>query len=229
MTTIYNYHPATGEYLSQAKASLDPLEGKPLVPSFATTKKPPAVRENEIAVFKDDAWSIISDYRGTEYWLADGSVHTIEEVGEKLPKEALDAPPAPTLDELKAQAKEKVLVFASDTRAKVAGQVDQYKLAGWNDKSQRAQRVLAGNASEADIAILQAECDQRGHSETPEQLAATQAKKGQALAMAVAVIDGMEDTAMKSVEAATSENALEALLEELEAKATVQLSQLVGG
>lgn len=229
MTNIYNYHPTTGVYLNQAEASLDPLEGKPLIPSFATTKKPPVVREHEIAVFKDDAWSIVSDYRGTEYWLADGSVHTIENIGEKLPKEALDVPPAPTLDELKAQAKDKVFLFASNTRAKVAGEVDQYKLAGWNDKSQRAQRVLAGNASEADIAILQAECDQRGHSETPEELAATQAQKGQALAMAVAVIDGMEDTAIESVEAATSEIALSALLEKLEAKATVQLSQLLGG
>ncbi len=149
-------------------------------------------------------------------------------IAEGLPNVVL-LPPAPTFDELKTQAKEKVLLFASDTRAKVAGQVDQYKLAGWNDKSQRAQRVLAGNASEADIAILQAECDQRGHSETPEQLAATQAQKGQALAMAVAVIDGMENTAIESVETATSENALAALLEELEAKATVQLSQLIGG
>ncbi len=130
--------------------------------------------------------------------------------------------------ELKTQTLEKVLVFASDIRAKVAGQVDQYKLAGWNDKSQRAQRVLAGNISEGDLAILQAECDQRGHSETPEQLATTQAKKGQSLAMAVAVIDGMEDTAIQSVEAATSEKALAALLEELQAKATVQLNQLLG-
>ena len=148
-------------------------------------------------------------------------------ITEGLPDVVL-LPPKLTLDELKTQAKEKVVIFASSVRAKVAGRVDLYKLAGWNDKSQRAQRVLAGNTSEIDIAILQAECDQRGLSETPEQLAAIQAKKGQALAMAVAVIDGMESTAMESVEVATNESALVTLLDELEAKARVQLSQLVG-
>jgi len=95
MATIYNYHPTTNEYLNETTARLDPLESKPMIPAHATTKKPPAAKENEAAIFENDSWQIVSDYRGVEYWLSDGSVHTILELGEELPIEALSEKPAP--------------------------------------------------------------------------------------------------------------------------------------
>ena len=95
MTTIYNYHPTTSEYLNATTARLDPLESKPLIPAHATIEKPPAVKENQAAVFESGGWQIVSDYRGANYWLPDGSVHTIIELGEELPPEALNEKPAP--------------------------------------------------------------------------------------------------------------------------------------
>lgn len=137
------------------------------------------------------------------------------------------APPLPSLDDLKDIARDDVRDFAKDARAKLADYADQYKLAGWNDKAQRAQRVIDKVASESDIAILKAECDKRGKQETPEQLAATQAAKSQKLAMAVAIIDGMEAAALEAIDSKRNENTLAELSKELKAQANVQLNQLL--
>jgi len=102
MTTIYHYHPTTSEYRNETTASLDPLEKKPMIPAHATTKKPPATKENEAAIFENDSWQIVPDYRGVEYWLPDGSVYEILELSQELPPEALSEKPAPTAEELAA-------------------------------------------------------------------------------------------------------------------------------
>ena len=223
---IYNHHPQTGEFLNQSEASLDPIEQKPMVPAFATELEPPEVQDNEKAVFVDGAWQVISDYRETEYWLEDGSHTVIAELGATPPEDALFSPP---MASLKEGAKKKVAAFSADARAKLAGHADQYKLAGWNDKSQRAQRVIANTASDADIAILQTECDKRGKGETPQGLALKQAAKGQALAQAVAVIDGMESAALEAIASKRSENTLSALLDQLQTEANAELNRLLGG
>ncbi len=136
--------------------------------------------------------------------------------------------PEKTVEDLKQSAKLKVYEFSAGVRAKLTGYADQYKVAGWNDKFQRAQRVIANTASDADIAILQAECDKRGKSETPQELAQKQAAKGQALATAVAIIDGMESAALDAIESKRSENTLAALLDDLQTQASQQLQQLLG-
>ena len=93
MSTLYNYHPETGELLRISEARLDPIEHKPLVPAFATLIKPPETKAQEAVVFVDGAWKLMDDYRGTEYWLADGTHVTITKLGEVPPKDALSAPP----------------------------------------------------------------------------------------------------------------------------------------
>jgi hypothetical protein len=226
MTNIYNYHLTTGEYLSQAEANLDPLEGKPLLPSFATTKKPPALHEHEMAVFKDDAWNIVSDYRGTKYWLADGTAHVIESLDKKPPKKALESPPPPSLDELKAQAKEKVSVFATNTRAKLTGHADYYKVAGWNKKGQLAERIANKTATDAEKAIVKAECTQRGKGETPLQLARKQLARGQRFAMAIATIDGMESASLSALATCTTVDEIKTLLTQLDQQAKAVLAEL---
>ena len=227
MTTIYNYDPQTSEYLHESVAALDPLEGQPLIPAFATTKMPPAVRQNEVAVFDGVLWKIVPDYRGLTYWLGDKSEHSIDQLGMTPPEDALDAPPLPTLDELKQAAAESIISFASDARATLTGHADLYKVAGWNDKSQRARRVVADTACDADLAVLQAEADRRGKGETLEQLAHKQLEKAQALAMAVSVIDGLEIAGLKTIDSIQSAEALDETLNTLKAAATAELNNLL--
>lgn len=57
---IYNYHPATREYLGQAQADESPLEpGVYLIPAFATTIEPPACPLGFIAKFDGEEWALV--------------------------------------------------------------------------------------------------------------------------------------------------------------------------
>lgn len=66
---IYNYDEFTGIYTGESEASLDPeetrIQGKNvyLIPDFATTKKPPKTKQNEVAVY-NNGWEKVPDYRG---------------------------------------------------------------------------------------------------------------------------------------------------------------------
>jgi len=66
---VYHYDRLTGELCGQSTADLDPLEGKPLIPSHATTKKSPAKKADYVCVFDvlKSAWTQVSDNRGTVY------------------------------------------------------------------------------------------------------------------------------------------------------------------
>lgn len=70
MTKIYNYHPITLEYLNSQNAELDPAELQinnkkvPLVPAYATLTKPPATGDYKIAIFNENSWEIVDDFRG---------------------------------------------------------------------------------------------------------------------------------------------------------------------
>ena len=77
MTTIYHYHPASGEYTASTQAQMSPLEPDvPLIPAHATTQAPPAAGEHQAAVFDAAAqkWQLVPDWRGVQlYSTADGS------------------------------------------------------------------------------------------------------------------------------------------------------------
>jgi hypothetical protein len=227
MTTIYNYHPSTGEYLSESQASLDPLEGKPLVPAFATVKKPPSIKSNQCAVFSNGDWVLESDFRGTDYWLADGTNNTIQDLGETLPEKALTEAPAPTLEKLKEDALSAVKTFATETRAKLTGYADQYQLAGWVGKSEIAKRVIAGTATDQEVASIQAEVDKRGQGETVEGLATKQLEKSTKLTIASAIIDGLESSAVTAIKSKQKESTLAALMETLLVDAEAELQALL--
>ena len=94
---IYNYHPATGEFLGSATADKSPLEpGVFLIPAYATTVAPPTPSKNQIPIFLGGKWVMHNDYRGKTYYETDtGERHDIINIGEspnpswteKVPKE----------------------------------------------------------------------------------------------------------------------------------------------
>ncbi|ODS24168.1 hypothetical protein AB835_04630 [Candidatus Endobugula sertula] len=131
-----------------------------------------------------------------------------------------------TLDELKANAMGEVKRFATEIRAAMTGHADANEVTGWLKKVPRAERIINGTASEKDIAIQQAECDERGHGETPLELAEKQIEKSDRLDTAIAVIDGMQSAALPAIQSKRNENTLAELLEELKAKATQKLKEL---
>ncbi|MEP2979042.1 MAG: hypothetical protein ABJO86_06125 [Lentilitoribacter sp.] len=91
---IYNFHTQTGEYMGASRADANPLEaGEFLIPACATTLKPLQAGEGEKAVFDGNEWRIQKDNRGVDYWLDDGSHHTITELNQSIPDQALSEPP----------------------------------------------------------------------------------------------------------------------------------------
>lgn len=83
---IYNYDPTTKEYTGSCEASLDPQEtivqGKDiyLIPAYATDKKPPKTKANEICVY-DNGWKIEADFRGKYIVNDEMKPYVVKEIG----------------------------------------------------------------------------------------------------------------------------------------------------
>ena len=105
---VYLYDEDTGEYLHPLSCQPNPKHpGEFLIPPGNTLAiKPPEATENQKAVVNQSKtdWQLLPDFRGTEYWLPDGSQHEITELGVDLPEDALDEPPPPSAEELEQQA-----------------------------------------------------------------------------------------------------------------------------
>ncbi len=100
------------------------------------------------------------------------------------------------LREFQETTERKISQLATQARQSAAQGADQYKLTGWVNKAERAGRWLTGTYTDVDTEILQEECDRRGQAETPQDLVVKQAGKAKALALLVAIIDGLESAAM---------------------------------
>ncbi|XZG71738.1 DUF4376 domain-containing protein [Chitinibacteraceae bacterium HSL-7] len=107
MQMIYPYHPSTGREGTPQRAEIDPLDGRAVLLAYTTFAAPPVTASRESAVYIDadgrvpldpglGSWSVVADWVGYRYWLADGSAHEITELGVTPPADALEAaPPAP--------------------------------------------------------------------------------------------------------------------------------------
>jgi hypothetical protein len=83
-------------FTKQIAAKKDPVSEKWMIPAYATEIELIPEKAGHQRYFKDGAWHYVVDNIGTEYWLADGSKHTITELGEALPEGALlEEPPKP--------------------------------------------------------------------------------------------------------------------------------------
>lgn len=97
---IYHYDRDTFELKAVSEAKLDPREGKPMIPAFATTLVPPEATQNKVAVFISGAWKLVDDFRQVKYWKAWDTMKTIENLGETPPPEATMTPPPQSNPEL---------------------------------------------------------------------------------------------------------------------------------
>ena len=71
---IFNYHPKTGEYISEQEARPNPVTaGEYLIPAHATTTAPPESTPGKARVFSGVEWSQADDHRGKTIWKTDRS------------------------------------------------------------------------------------------------------------------------------------------------------------
>lgn len=148
--TVYSYDRDTGEYRGEAVAHENPRRpGSYLLPAFSTEAAPSATGEREAAVYRDGAWSVVPDWRGHEYWLADGSRHEITELGVEPPDGALDEEPPQPADQRRKAAKDAIDAAAGEARAAFVsvgwGVEEEYRLA----KAETDAWIAAGKPADA--------------------------------------------------------------------------------
>ena len=92
MQQVHNYDPITFEYAGSDKAQIDPMETKVqekevyMVPANATLEVPHIETPNTANVFKEGKWELVTDLRGTEYFLPnDSEKYIIDSIGTELP------------------------------------------------------------------------------------------------------------------------------------------------
>lgn len=240
MTNIHNFDAETGAYLSTAKARLDPLDRKPMVPANATLIAPPAQKEGMVRVFNGDAWAQVEDHRGKTYWLADKSEHVVENLG-PMPAGALNEAPIPSLDERKEAAIAQAHDIAIGIRRTVAENAPIERAISWVNKvpyalmwkahedGGDANGPLASVAAEAQ-AGFQIEADVKGT--TAIALRDRTLAKNATFFRATQLVEGMEGLAETDIPAAADDEALDAAiaqLQTLQAQAMQQLDAIIKG
>lgn len=235
MTTLYNFDPVTNEHISETEARNDPKDKTPMVPNFSTLVKPPRTAKNEAAVWNEDAWTIQPDFRGFEYWLDDGSYIKIKTIGAKPPENALKSKPEPTLEELKASARNAAENIAKKIRLNIANNASTERVAGWllktifalswaeyddTSKKTEALRTLA------DVAKRGFELEGNITKEDPKKLRSRTIKSAGGLFLAQQIVEAIERTAEIDIAKASSKNELKATIKNLQSMQNDAQAQL---
>ncbi|WP_261840939.1 hypothetical protein [Aliamphritea ceti] len=243
---LNHFNPSTREFTHSAPAISNPVKKGEFFPqAFATAEPLPELKANQIAIRNadDTEWLAVDDYRGTAWRTDTKEPITITELGPLTDGVTIIEPLAfslwqsnswkvdrtAELADSKSKAIKMVQAFATGCRQNIAGYADHYTTAGWADKARRAERVVAGGGTAADIKILTAEATRRNKNETPEELAELQCQKAEAYAEAEGVIDGLESNAVNQLNQVTDITAVQPLLGVLQATAETEFEALRHG
>jgi hypothetical protein len=103
---IYNFDPATGQYINSSIADISPMEPNVhLIPANAVAIAPPNTSANKAAIInaQHTIWTLVDDFVGTEYWMEDGTYHIITDLDVTPPINSLTEKPLPSLLSVKEQ------------------------------------------------------------------------------------------------------------------------------
>ncbi len=204
MTKIYHVDAYSGEFTNWTTARLDPKAGAPLVPANAVTVAPPNVGENEIAVWVDGAWKKRPDHRRAEYWLPDGSHHTVTAIGDVPPADALNAPPPVPREEQRAAAISRIDAVHAEYLRTLTGDATVEERGTWKAKEEAARALVAGDATAGQTAMLRAEANGAGITEAA--LAAKIIAKADGFLSLIGVAAGLRAKARAAVVAVTDDS-----------------------
>lgn len=164
MATLYHSDPATGAYAGATEARLDPIDGAPLVPRYATLTPPPDPAEGHLAVLQDGAWREVPDQRGVIYWLPDGTEHKITELGQTPPEGALLAKPPALRGDQHVAALAKLRDLHAGLLSEFSGNPAWQEAITWTRKLLAAEAILDGNAKDMHRRVLNRAAVENGRS-----------------------------------------------------------------
>lgn len=215
---IYFFDQITGEFLGGGKADLNPMasDSAPEVdrffmPEFATPTAPPEAPEGQKARWTDDAWELVADHRGQDYYLPDGSHHIITELGLERPAEALDeAPPMPVHPTADAAINAAYSWIENLVHSQIDGGKPLSEIMTYQTRAAAARAVMAGTATADDTTLLGAllvasGVDAQAVAAGIPALAATIKAKADARDQALAFTTAMRDQVEALIEAADVE------------------------
>jgi len=176
--TIYNYDAKTGEYINTAEEYLPQGVG---VPANAAIVAPPVVKGKNIAVFREDGWQVIADYRGeTVYAIADGIEIEVTEPGD-YPAGTTTLRPATEFDKwdgvkwvtdadernaaqiesaeikkasLLAEAQEKISIWQTELQLGIIENEDKENLINWLTYIKALQKMDTSTAPDINWPVL---------------------------------------------------------------------------
>lgn len=193
-----------------------PVSAKLMKPAHSTDVAPPEAGENEVAVWSGKRWSIKPDHRGTEYWLADRSHHTIAEIDQIPPEDALDAAPPTPREDQRSVALARVDEEHSNYLVKLTGGATVAERDTWKVKEEAARAYLILEASDGQIAMLAAEA--AGSGITKDVLSAKIVAKAEAFLALIGAASGLRAQGRTAVLAATGDAVpLDQVADQLEA------------
>ncbi len=161
------------------------------------------------------------------------SAETLADLGYAFDGETFTAatppPAAPagknyTLDEFREHITQQIKSSTAAVRTLLAGTEDPAELANYTYKRQRAARIIAETATQADLAIQQAEIKARDISgETVLSLAQRQLQKAAVLERACAELDGLKKSSLARAAVALTQKELSVIGDEcVDALITIQ-------
>jgi len=129
---IHHYDPNTFEYIGTSVPDIDPLDGTPMIPAFATLAAlPTSIPKNKVAIFDvaNDLWSTTDDHRGTVYDTATGQSETWDKLASLPAGKTPLAPTDPANESWDAASSTWKIDIAKVKSAKIAQVKDDYQAA----------------------------------------------------------------------------------------------------
>ena len=231
---VYRYHPETKEYLGKTEADPDQKEkGQWLIPAHATEEAPPKKKEGHVAIFDGVRFTNVPDNRGKIYWIVKKNEEG-KEVSEKIeitlpgitvPEDSFsEEPDLRTLEEVKAEAIERVTISHSDFLRELTGDATLEERDTWQSKALAAEAILNGTDSPAQLDMITTEAELTG--ETVNELVQTILQKHQVYSKLIGLAAGMKRKTQSQISEASDISEIEKILTSASAEAISKVETL---
>lgn len=142
----YIYSDDTKEFVGEGIAQESPREpGVFLLPRNATFVKPAEAPEGMVQCWRDNAWELVEDNRGAEFWNTGDKWDTPPQkmtVLGPFPDGALLSPPEKSPEELTAEAMRQAKASRSDAVSRITVEVDGMMFDGDEKSQDRMSRAI---------------------------------------------------------------------------------------
>jgi hypothetical protein len=217
----------TKEYLGETIRQKGVLSG----PANSTNKKPPSSKNNEIAIFNEDEWSVVPDLRGKIYWLEDGSEITISKINEVIPPNALsEKPDLRTLQQVVSDANDLIKSRHAQVLSDLSGNATVEERDTWPLQKEWAVKYVTSQGEHEKLLLVglmtQAEINALG--DTAAQVMAEKIiAKSAAMDLLTSKAGGLKRTAEEILNSATDKKQIPTILESLEQQMSSAIAEFM--